>query len=541
MIESTEAFRKFAGDKSWGELDFKQQQLIRQQAIVEQAMKRYGNELANNTSASQQKVIAGLQDIKLNLSQSFKPIWDAVLPALAALVDGLAVITENIARFIHFIARKPYEPLAKNATQATEANDGLATSYDDIGDAAKSASKELAGFDEINLLGGSDSGSGSGGGGAYPKSNIPTLPMPELPEIPKEPIEHPGMTFKPPTPPDMGMGAVATATLATNANLQAQLQASNSLMWQGLQAQTTTSAQGISTTWGMMLQKLLSGLNQTKPAIDTQWNGLKENVNSLGPVVNQTKLTFNNSLTDMAVHTNNKAGSMIGQFNQIIAAHQAMQAQFAAFDLPSATTEPKPAPSPTPKPEPIPKNLGWNPQPLPIALPSLSSVGKMATDAAKLVTNPSTYKKIGDLINKEAEKPQNKAGLAITGALLPISKATQAVKPVITNAVNSVKKLMDNLPFGVPAFPKFAQGGIVDANSPMLAMVGDNKTQKEAIAPIDDLMSMVSSAVLTAMQATSNRAGDIVLNIDGVAFARVTNAYNAKETTRIGANMIRVT
>ena len=92
----------------------------------------------------------------------------------------------------------------------------------------------------------------------------------------------------------------------------------------------------------------------------------------------------------------------------------------------------------------------------------------------------------------------------------------------------------------IPKIPPLAQGGIVGANSPMLAVVGDNRTQKEAIAPVDDLMTMISSAVLAAMNTQGNRTGDIVLNIDGVSFARVTNPYQAKEATRIGANMITV-
>lgn len=98
----------------------------------------------------------------------------------------------------------------------------------------------------------------------------------------------------------------------------------------------------------------------------------------------------------------------------------------------------------------------------------------------------------------------------------------------------------ESMGINIPQIPKLAQGGIVGANSPMLAMVGDNRTQREAIAPVDDLMGMISSAVLAAMNAQGSRSGDIVLNIDGVSFARVTNPYQAKESTRIGPSMITV-
>ena len=45
LLESTEAFRKFAGDKSWNQLDFQTQQQIRLFAILEQTTKKYGDEV----------------------------------------------------------------------------------------------------------------------------------------------------------------------------------------------------------------------------------------------------------------------------------------------------------------------------------------------------------------------------------------------------------------------------------------------------------------------------------------------------------------
>jgi phage-related protein len=129
----------------------------------------------------------------------------------------------------------------------------------------------------------------------------------------------------------------------------------------------------------------------------------------------------------------------------------------------------------------------------------------------------------------------------------PLNQIIDGINTVIGGLNKISFKLPDWVPgvggkdFGIniPQIPPLAQGGIVGANSPMLAMVGDNRTQKEAIAPVDDLMTMISSAVLAAMNAQGTR-GDVVLNIDGVSFARVTNPYQAKEATRIGANMITV-
>lgn len=91
--------------------------------------------------------------------------------------------------------------------------------------------------------------------------------------------------------------------------------------------------------------------------------------------------------------------------------------------------------------------------------------------------------------------------------------------------------------------PKLATGGITGVNSPLAAIVGDHKTQKEVVSPLDDLMGMIQTAVSATMQAMggSNQGGDIALEVDGQTFARLINPYNAKEGQRIGGNMISVT
>lgn len=102
---------------------------------------------------------------------------------------------------------------------------------------------------------------------------------------------------------------------------------------------------------------------------------------------------------------------------------------------------------------------------------------------------------------------------------------------------------------GVPKIaeiPKLAGGGIVNANDPMLAIIGDNPTQKEAIAPLDDLKNMIVSAVgttfLSVMQVTGgnqgNNSGDIVIQIDGTTLARILTPYLNREQQRIGTSAI---
>jgi hypothetical protein len=50
--------------------------------------------------------------------------------------------------------------------------------------------------------------------------------------------------------------------------------------------------------------------------------------------------------------------------------------------------------------------------------------------------------------------------------------------------------LWDNNPIGIPQIPALAQGGYVKANTPRLAIVGDNRREGEIVAPESKLKEM---------------------------------------------------
>ena len=58
---------------------------------------------------------------------------------------------------------------------------------------------------------------------------------------------------------------------------------------------------------------------------------------------------------------------------------------------------------------------------------------------------------------------------------------------------------------GIPAY---ADGGVVAPNNPMLAVVGDNRTEREIIAP----ESLVRGAVADALAANGGAGGSVVIN-----------------------------
>lgn len=161
MIESTQAFRNFAGDRSWQQLDFQTQQTIRYFAILEQAAAKYGVELAQNTSSRQAAFVAQLKNAQLALGQAFLPIYNIILPALTRFATALANTMNTIAQFV--AALFGYEQ-AKQQTEATVAQAGAVS---DLGDAYEKAGKQakraVAGFDQLNLVGGQAAGATGGG------------------------------------------------------------------------------------------------------------------------------------------------------------------------------------------------------------------------------------------------------------------------------------------------------------------------------------------------------------------------------------------
>ena len=185
MIESTEAFRRFAGDRSWNQLDYQTQQQIRLAAILEQTYKRYGDTLANNTASRHAEFIASLQNIKYYLGQAFLPIYNTVLPALTSMANSIANVLRVIAQFFQALfgksATKQTQAQVKNVTQQAQAVDNLGNAIQNTGKTAKKVRTGLAGFDEItNIKTTSEDGAGSSGAGAGAGTAIQPIPADDI-------------------------------------------------------------------------------------------------------------------------------------------------------------------------------------------------------------------------------------------------------------------------------------------------------------------------------------------------------------------------
>lgn len=96
--------------------------------------------------------VESLNIVKTNLMVAFQPIYDFILPAINALMRGLATATTYIATAVSAIFGKTYQ----DSFNAAKSLDSAKKSMDDYGKSAKKAKGQLAGFDEINTLGGND-------------------------------------------------------------------------------------------------------------------------------------------------------------------------------------------------------------------------------------------------------------------------------------------------------------------------------------------------------------------------------------------------
>lgn len=148
-----------------------------------------------------------------------------------------------------------------------------------------------------------------------------------------------------------------------------------------------------------------------------------------------------------------------------------------------------------------------------------------------------------------------KIGDAISGA---VKSGINGVLGMIENIVNKFVNMINGAIGVINAIPgvnisklntlnipRLAEGGYVKANTPQLAMIGDNKHQGEVVAPEDKMLDMVLTALKmfkdqdnSSQNNNSNR--DIILKFDGSLsqLIRVLKPELDKENIRKGDKLI---
>ena len=131
---------------------------------VMEAAKKVGDENA--------ELKANIQYIIFALKTALQPIIDAIANAIVKIINFLITIFKYIALIVNAIAgrnlfaKATHEAFAKSMKDANKNSKGVAKN-------AKEIKKQLAGFDEMNVL--NDNQSSGGGGGASAKITAPTI------------------------------------------------------------------------------------------------------------------------------------------------------------------------------------------------------------------------------------------------------------------------------------------------------------------------------------------------------------------------------
>ena len=125
----------------------------------------------------------------------------------------------------------------------------------------------------------------------------------------------------------------------------------------------------------------------------------------------------------------------------------------------------------------------------------------------------------------------------IGGALVAAAGLVTGIA-LVTNAVNSAQKRAKAATGNeYNAYPAYANGGVIPPNDPYLALVGDNKTEREIIAP---------ESTLRQIYREENGSGggyrpvsvNAIMQVDGVTFGRLMVPYIDDETARRGVSIV---
>lgn len=149
-IEMTDAFKRLADGRSWEQLNAYEQSQVRTLAILEQATKKYGSEVVENTALTRARYNAAFEDFKNTwgkvVNLVLMPVLKVATQILNILTTGLTTIAKLSGKTID---NSQIEQQSSSIQQSVENQDALTES---VKETAKEQQKLLAGFDEITKL-----------------------------------------------------------------------------------------------------------------------------------------------------------------------------------------------------------------------------------------------------------------------------------------------------------------------------------------------------------------------------------------------------
>ncbi len=569
MLESTKAFKKFANGRSWQQLEFQEQQQIRLMAILEQANTKYGDSLAGTTQTKQQMFLATLKDIRLNIGQAFLPIYNVALPALTSFASKIESITASLAAFTQALFGKSTQIQTKQTQQQAEAVTELGDATEEAG---KQAKKSLAGFDEINKLGKTDAGVGvnadasvgsiesplveqtdDGTGGAIGQMATKAAAAAERIRTAFINIKNAIVENKDIILPALGAIAGALAGLAAYNAIGGLITAFKTfktmikLAWAALLAHPMIAvAAAIGALVGAFITAYKTN-DEFRASVDRVWERIKT---ALTPVVQKLGDVLTWLWQSVIVPVARVLIDVLKVAFEGISYSVKWLWQYIL--------------------EPLGKFI------LSVLSPIFEGLAKLLINILKFaveaviktfeflwynVLKPITtwlgsiFKPVFEAVGKNIKTIIEGLQLTFEGLIMFITgvftadwrKAWEGIRTIfkgtfgtlweiaktplnlIINAINRVIDGLNSLSIDIPSWvpkyggetwgidipniPRLATGAITGVNDPFMAVVGDNRTQREVISPLDDLLSMINTAVNSAVGNSGTGSGDINLTI----------------------------
>ena len=157
-IEMTEAFQKVADGRTWEQLNNAEQNQVRTLAILEQATKKYGNEVADTTALTKSKFTAAFEDFKNTWGQVVNLV---LVPVLEMLTKIFTTATFMINSFMGKTGtiEESTSAISDNISSAVENQSDLTKEVKKTG---KELKKTLAGFDDLQIITSNSGTSASG-------------------------------------------------------------------------------------------------------------------------------------------------------------------------------------------------------------------------------------------------------------------------------------------------------------------------------------------------------------------------------------------
>lgn len=464
---------------------------------------------------------AQLAKLKGALMTAFQPIYEFILPGLLTVLRVLTAIVSVAARVLSALFGTSASQSAKNAKNLNEEAEAIGG----VGAAAKEAKKELAGFDEINTLGSPDTSSGGGGGGSGATADFSDFNTAEyMAKIDELTVYLSGAL--------LALGAIL-AFSGTNIPLGLALMVAGAI---GLTAV-------VKENWGAMSGEL-------EGAVGTVMLLLGGVALVLGAILAFSGVNIPLGIALMAVGAASMAGAAALNWTAVVTALQGpvglvvaiASAAMLALGLILAFS-------------------GAN-IPLGVALIGAGAVGLVTVAAMnwnaiqeKLQTvwagikqwfNTHVKPKLTLEYWKEkfttiADALEQKIKDGVNAAIALFNKFINWVneKMVLKWSDFSVGgvKIVEAGSFqllNIPNIPMLAQGAVLPANKPFLAMVGDQKNGTNVEAPLETIKQ-----ALAEVMAMRGGDGDIVIRFEGdlAQLARVLKPVIDRENKRVGPSL----